>query len=203
MNQILVTKSKNKIKKKNWFKLQFLFSTTILLILIISLFIYFQNLQKEEKFSKNLIANYNIYRLYSSTKNQETKKQSDLFGIIEIPKINIYYPVFSYMTENILKTAPCKIYGAQPYEYGNICIAGHNYDNSLFFSKISSLSSDDQIVIYDINNNKYIYHVYKIYEVLENDVSPIFDYKKNEKILTLITCNNLNQNRIIVKAKQK
>lgn len=54
-----------------------------------------------------------------------------------------------------------------------------------------------------ILGNKYIYFVYNIYEVKESDLSPIFDYEQNERTLTLVTCNNLNLNRIIVKAKQK
>ncbi len=125
------------------------------------------------------------------------------FGMIEIPKINLYYPVFSYLTEDLLRISPCKFYGDSPDVNGNICIAGHNYDNVLFFSKLSSLSENDEIFIYDNNGNQYIYLVYDIYEVLESDLSPIFDYEENEKTLTLVTCNNFNANRIIVKAKQK
>lgn len=123
--------------------------------------------------------------------------------MIEIPKINLYYPVFSYLTEDLLRISPCKFYGDSPDVNGNICIAGHNYDNVLFFSKLSSLSENDEIFIYDNNGNQYIYLVYDIYEVLESDLSPIFDYEENEKTLTLVTCNNFNANRIIVKAKQK
>ena len=123
--------------------------------------------------------------------------------MIEIPKINLYYPVFSYLTEDLLRISPCKFYGDSPDVNGNICIAGHNYDNVLFFSKLSTLSQDDEIFIYDNIGNQYIYLVYDIYEVLESDLSPIFDYEENEKTLTLVTCNNFNANRIIVKAKQK
>lgn len=72
-------------------------------------------------------------------------------GIIEIPEINLYYPIFSHLTEDLLKISPCKFYGTQPNKNGNICIAGHNYDNSLFFSKLTSLSQDSQIFIYDIS----------------------------------------------------
>ena len=101
-----------------------------------------------------------------------------------------------------MKIAPCKFYGGNPDENGNLCIAGHNYDNSLFFSNIASLSADDDIFIYDNFGNKYIYKVYDIYEVTPSDLSPIYDYDENLKQLTLITCNNLNSKRIIVRAKQ-
>ena len=126
-----------------------------------------------------------------------------LFGIIEIPKINLYYPVFSQLTEELLKVSPCKFYGDTPSTNGNICIAGHNYDNSLFFSKISSLSPNDEISIFDNSGIEYVYSVYKVYEVPETDLSPVLNYDTNERILTLVTCNNFNSNRIIVKAIQK
>lgn len=125
------------------------------------------------------------------------------FGIIQIPKIDLYYPVFSHLTEELLKSSPCKFYGDTPSVNGNICIAGHNYDNRLFFSKLSSLSSNDIIYIFDNNGFKYVYLVYNIYEVPSSDLSPVLNYEQNEKILTLVTCNNFNNNRIIVRAKQK
>ena len=125
------------------------------------------------------------------------------FGIIQIPKIDLYYPVFSHLTEELLKASPCKFYGDTPSVNGNIAIAGHNYDNRLFFSKLSSLSSNDIIYIFDNNGFKYVYLVYNIYEVPSSDLSPVLNYEQNEKILTLVTCNNFNNNRIIVRAKQK
>ena len=125
------------------------------------------------------------------------------FGIIEIPKIDLYYPVFSHLTEDLLKIAPCKFYGNTPDQNGNICIAGHNYDNSLFFSNLSNLSLNDEIYIFDNNGTQYVYFVYDLYEVVDSDLSPIFDYNQNAKTLTLVTCNNFNSNRIILKANEQ
>lgn len=217
MNQILVTKlEKNKepsfnatylkstLKKKNWFKFQFAFSMLIMIIVILCGISYSYYLGEKEKISSNLVANYNIYKLYSTSANNSSEEPfNGLFGIIEIPKINLYYPVFSYLTENLLKISPCKFYGDSPDKNGNICIAGHNYDNSLFFSKLSTLSQNDEIYLYDNNGFQYVYSVYDIYEVAESDLSPILNYESDEKILTLVTCNNFNANRIILKAKQK
>ena len=121
---------------------------------------------------------------------------------IEIPKINLYYPVFSYLDEELLKVSPCKFYGDSPKVFGNICIAGHNYDNSMFFSNLSLLNIDDEIYLYDTDNKKYIYKIFKTYEVVPSDLSPVFEFEYNSKELTLITCNNLNSNRLIVKSKQ-
>ena len=208
MNQILNTKLKKKRKlNKNFFKFQFTISILISFILICVIIYYIFSLQKKEKISNNLIGNYNIYKLYSDSSQKdyvEEKEQveKEIFGIIEIPKIGIRYPIFSHLNEELLKISPCKFYGESPKVNGNICIAGHNYNNSMFFSNLSLLNKNDEIYLYDNSNNKYVYTIFNLYEVHESDLSPIFDYNQSSKELTLITCNNINQNRFIIKAKQ-
>lgn len=208
MNQILSTKLKSNknINKKHFFKFQFILSIILIFLLIVVFVFYINSLNKKQKISNNLISNYNIYKLYSNQVEEnvnDTSNENNLFGIIEIPKINIYYPIFSETTEEFLKIAPCKFYGNSLDLNDNICIAGHNYNNSLFFSNINNLSPDDVILIYNNTGKKYIYYVFDIYEVKSSDLSPVYNYDKNSKELTLITCNNLNNNRIIVKAKQE
>lgn len=203
-NQILNTKIK-KNSDKIFFKFQFTISIVIILILISVICYYLFSLHKKEKSSNNVINNYNIYKLYSNSylnKSYNNTSQSEFFGVIQIPKINLYYSVFSHLDENLLKVSPCKFYGDSPKTYGNICIAGHNYNNSMFFSNLFLLDNNDEIYIYDTNNEKYTYIVFKSYEVIPSDLSPLFDYENNSKELTLITCNNLNSNRLIIKAKQ-
>ena len=208
MNQILNTKLKKKRKlDKNFFKFQFTISILISFILICVIIYYIFSLQKKEKISNNLIGNYNIYKLYSDSSQKdyvEEKEQveKEIFGIIEIPKIGIRYPIFSHLNEELLKISPCKFYGESPKVNGNICIAGHNYNNSMFFSNLSLLNKNDEIYLYDNSNNKYVYTIFNLYEVHESDLSTIFDYNQSSKELTLITCNNINQNRFIIKAKQ-
>ena len=211
MNQILVTNFNNKFNNKKGkeykkiFKVQFIISIIITVFAICFFIYYLYSLKKSENFSKKIINNYNISTLYSNNeKNKKTENLSEnsIFGIIEIPKINIYYPVFSFLSEENLKVSPCKLYGTNLNENTNICIAGHNYNNDMFFSNIDKLQNGDEIYIYNNNGFKYIYKVLEKYEVKEDDLSPIYNYNKNEKILTLITCNNLNNNRIIIKAIQ-
>ena len=202
MNQILCTNVKN--KHRIFFKIQFIISIIVLIILIGYIFYYMLYLHKKEKLSNNLIGNYNIYQLYSNYSennlSNNQKSGNEIFGIIEIPKINIYYPVFCHLNEELLKISPCKFYGNSPKVNGNICIAGHNYNNSMFFSNLFLLNITDEIYIYDNYGQKYIYKIFKSYEVNESDLSPIFDYNQSSKELTLITCDNLNNNRLVVKA---
>ena len=212
MNQILETNLNNKknksYRKKTLFFLQLSFS--LFFVIAISIFIFYNNfnLSRKENYSNQVLENYNIARLYANLNNNIDSASNEIgsnqifniIGIIEISKINLYYPVFSMYSDELLKISPCKFYGPLPGKSGNLCIAGHNYDNDKFFSKISSLSVNDEIIIYDNSNNKFSYFVSDIYEVSSDDLSPVYSYDKNNKQLTLITCNNFNNNRIVVKA---
>lgn len=194
MNKILITPFQKSIKK--WFKLQFFLSNFIILSILLYFFGNYFYIIKEEKKSNQLINNLTISKLYSNS-------PSNVFGIIEIPKIDVYYPVFSSIDDELLKVSPCKFYGGSLNNFGNICIAGHNYNNNLFFSNIHYLEPHDEIFLYDNNEKKFVYEVLNIYEVEPTNLAPILDYSKTQRILTLVTCNNLNKNRIIVKSKQK
>ena len=220
MNQILSTndtKSDNKDigkdsglrKKFYFFKFQFLFSIIFVFGLIGGYIYYRYSLYKAESSSKTLMNNYQISQLYNnsdySNLNNDTESVSDFFviGIIDIPKLKISYPILSDVNDEFLKISPCRISGPLPGEKGNLCIAGHNYDNYKFFSNISSLNTGDKIILYDTNGNKFTYIVFQNYEVNENDLSPLFYSNTDSDLieLTLITCNNVNNNRIIIKAK--
>lgn len=226
MNQILQTKlensknfdrnnNKNK-KSKSFIKIQFYISIILFLLLIIYLFFYWQNLHKNSTYSDSLLYNYNLTRLYADTENSndiysnnfftildENAKSNYILGIIEIKSINLYYPIFAYYSDNDLKVSPCRFYGPEPGKVGNICILGHNYNSNMFFSNVNLLKVNNKIVLYDNSQNAFNYFVESVYEVNNNDFSPIYDYDKNEKNLTLITCNNINNNRIIIRARIK
>ena len=89
-----------------------------------------------------------------------------------------------------------------PNEIGNLCIVGHNYIDNRFFSRLNELQINDQINIYDLSGNKMVYQIFEKYEVLYNDTNCISQNTANKKIVTLITCNNLdNLKRLIIKAK--
>ena len=200
---VYLIKSSNRVKSNFiFFKLQFLFSIFIFFLLLLGWGIYRFKLNEKEKFSKMLLDNYSITQLYSDNSSNISNSPSyKIIGKIKIPKINIDYPIFSELSEENLKTAPCKFYGKMPDENSNLCIAAHNYDNNKFFSMISKLNKEDEIFIYDINGKKFSYIVFANYEVNSFDLSPIYEKSNYEKELTLVTCNNFNKNRIIIKAK--
>lgn len=89
-----------------------------------------------------------------------------------------------------------------PNEVGNLCIAGHNYVDYKLFSRLNELEINDEISIYDLSGNSIKYEIYDIYETSPNDTSCTFQNTNGEKIVTLITCNNVNGKRLVLHAKE-
>ena len=213
MNQILFTEknisSKKYLKsKKNLKKFKIQFYISLLLILCsTSYFIYITfSRNSKESLSKTLLSSFNVERIYSNN-NYTTvtlNENSNFFviGIIEIPKINIQYPILSNTNDELLKISPCKFYGPYPNEIGNLCIAAHNYDDSRFFSNLNKLSIGDSINIYDSTNQNIVYYVYDKFEIVQSDTSCTNQNTNGKRELTLVTCNNINKNRLVIKAKE-
>lgn len=121
-------------------------------------------------------------------------------GRIYIPKINVDYPILSETTPELLKISPCKFWGADPNKVGNCCIAGHNYRNTRFFSKVPTLEYGDIIEITDLSNKTIKYSVYDKFEVNEDEVECTSQETNGRTEITLITCTNDSKRRVIVKA---
>lgn len=122
-------------------------------------------------------------------------------GVINIPSINVNYPILSTYTDELLKIAPCKFHGANPNEVGNLCIAGHNYKNSKFFSKVPNLQLGDTIEITDLSGRMLTYTVYDKFIVNPDDLACTSQLTNGKKEITLITCTNDNKQRHIIKAR--
>lgn len=126
---------------------------------------------------------------------------------ITIPKLNINYPILKgetgskEETEALLKSSPIEFYGNGANKPGNFCVAGHNYRNEKFFSKILNLDVRDIIEI-EADNRKIEYAVYDKYEVIPEDDSCTNQNTNGKKEVTLITCTNDSKKRVIVKARE-
>ena len=132
-------------------------------------------------------------------------KNYSSIGSIQIPKIKVEYPILAQSNdvkeeEANLKISPVKFFGPNINEIGNLCIAGHNYRNSRFFSKVPTLEYGDIINITDLSGNIIEYKVYNVYTVDPKDLSCTDQDTDGRKDITLITCTNDSQLRVIVKA---
>lgn len=175
---------------------------------ITSCFLYFSYITKQkEKLAKNLMFNFNLDRIYSENEEYVAVKLNEngsffVIGVIEIPKIKIEYPILSDTNDELLKISPCRFYGPYPNEVGNLCIAAHNYDDNRFFSNLHVLSIGDAINIYDAKNEKVVYTIYDKFEISETNISCTNQNTNGKREITLITCNNVNKNRLVIKAKE-
>lgn len=217
MNQILQTKENyyfyenliltkiNKEKTKERYLLIFYLSIIICIIILFYLLYSFFSKLNERRQTNILKEKYDITTLYPSNNQYTAIKLSNdisIIGLIEIPSINISYPILSNSTEELLKISVCRFSGPLPNRIGNLCIAGHNYKNTLMFSKLHKLNMNDSIFITDLNNIRLEYIIYEKYTVKENNLNCITN--TNDMQITLITCNdNNNSERIVVKAKVK
>ena len=105
-------------------------------------------------------------------------------------------------SDELLKIAPCKFHGANPNEVGNLCIAGHNYKNDKFFSKVPNLNTRDIIEITDLSGRTIRYEVYDKLIVNPDELGCTSQKTNGKKEITLITCTNDNKQRHIIKARE-
>jgi len=129
-----------------------------------------------------------------------------VIGEVNIPSIDVNYPIILPENldniETLLKISICKFHGADPNKVGNLCLVGHNYKNSKFFSKVPNLQNGDIIEIKDLSGKIVKYSVYDKYIVEPNDVSCTSQLTGGKKEVTLITCTNDNKLRYIIKARE-
>lgn len=122
-------------------------------------------------------------------------------GQINIPKIGVNYPIVYETSEEYLKIAPTKLAGPDVNEPGNVSIVGHNYKNTEFFSRLSELENNDKISLLDNKGKRVNYFVYDKYEVSETDLSCTDQNTNGQREVTLITCTNKKNKRLVVKCR--
>lgn len=201
MNQIIALKKINP-KRKNLFKLQFIVS---ILALLISGFFYLRKWKREnEMVSLSQMMNqvFQVEAMYSGVKTSTeiNTQENQYFGKITIPKLELEYSVFNQCTDELLKILPCKFYGENLEKQGNIGIAGHNYDDNRFFGNLNQLKKGDSIYLENQNGKQYQYIVYDKYKVAPDDFKCLQPKRKYD--LTLLTCDNFNQKRLVIKASR-
>ena len=192
MNQILVNRNSNK-KIKYIYKTQFIISILIAMIFALIFMINYDKEENLEEISTEINRAIKLSTIYTVENKSEV-----YLGRIKIDKINLEYTVFNDFNEELLKIAPCKFYGKSLEQKGNIAIAGHNYNDNRFFGRLSELEIKDKITIYSLDNKEYTYTIYDIFETDNNDLSVLKNNNYYE--LTLVTCNNINNKRLIVKS---
>lgn len=170
----------------------------------------------ENNIAQNITSNINDNKInlykntidYTKVIKENYKLPEDYMGFkvdckLQIPKIKLETYVFKEYSEEAMNLCPTKLWGPNPNENGNYSIIGHNYQKENMFNNLIKLEIDDEIYLTDETNGKYKYIVYDIYKVKENNVDPIKQNKEKGTELTLITCVNYTNNRLIIKARNE
>lgn len=148
----------------------------------------------------------NIENQFSNLQEGEQIESSykgyQIEGILEIPKIDIKYPILNQTSETAMKVSVTKFWGPQPNEVGNYTIAAHNNKDGTMFGKTKYLKIGDIIKITNLKNVTLEYQVFDIYSINPNDVSCVESVEEGTREVTLITCTNGHKNRLIVKARE-
>ena len=158
-----------------------------------------------EKFNNDELENKN---LDDNNANQIIKEIDEkinghkVVGIINIPEVNLKYPILETTTEETLNLSITKFWGKEINEIGNVTLAGHNNLSGVMFGKIKNLKIGDVIELTDIQNVTLKYEIFKTYVIDPNDISCILPENESTREVTLITCTKGGNNRYIVKARE-
>ena len=116
-------------------------------------------------------------------------------------KIEIKYPIVNETSDEAMEIAITKFWGGNINDIGNYTMAGHNYKNGKFFGNLKKLTIRDNIFLLSSKGNAQMYKVYDIYIVDETDLSCTSQETNGKIELTLITCDNDNKKRLVVKCR--
>ncbi len=136
-----------------------------------------------------------------STTNQLTYKGYAVNGKIEIPKIDLEYPILE-ATVDTIQVAVGFIYGPGLNEVGNNVIIGHNFRDGRFFSNNDKLSKGDKIYITDLSNRRVEYKITKKYITDANDFSYAVRDTNGKREISLSTCTDDVSGRLVIWAEE-
>ena len=138
----------------------------------------------------------------SSVNGRTMYKGFYVIGTIQIPKINLKYPILEKVTKKSLETSVAFLYGPGLNKIGNNVIIGHNYRNGTMFSNVKKLENGNAIYITDTSGRKVKYTVYKIYRTSGDDASYMTRNTNNKREISLSTCTDDSKARTIVWARE-
>ena len=119
----------------------------------------------------------------------------DYIGTLQLPSLELEFPVISRWSYSRLKLAPCR-YSGSAYT-GDLILSGHNYTAHFWY--LSDLSTGDNVYFTDIDGNVFSY------EVAERETlrpTAVEQMKSGDWDLTLFTCTLGGQSRVTIRCIQ-
>ncbi|RIN28594.1 class A sortase SrtA [Staphylococcus succinus] len=123
------------------------------------------------------------------------KDKTKMVGYISVPDADIKTPVYpGPATPNQLDRGVSFAEGNESLDDQNIAIAGHTVKGSSDY-QFSSLpkAHKGSKVYFNVGNEKRTYKITKVFDVQPDDVQVLDEQDTHSKQLTLITCDNYNE----------
>ena len=130
-------------------------------------------------------------------------KEYPMIGYIKIEKTNVNYPVLLDVSPGALDTAVGVMYPSNPQlnTPGNVVIIGHNYRNGKFFANNEQLVIGDTIKITDLEGKTLTYTIYEISTIPETDTEYITRERGDNIEISLSTCTDDGEARLVILAR--
>ncbi len=140
----------------------------------------------------------------NSDKKTITKyKDFTVIGIIEIPDINIKYPILQENMAEAMETSIVLMYTSQGLnKEGNSAFMGHNYRNNTMFSNLQELKNGEYIYITDSDGERVRYKVYSVYNSTDTENEYITRNVIGKSEISLVTITNDRKEKTIVLASE-
>ncbi|MCH5299004.1 MAG: class C sortase [Ruminococcus sp.] len=172
-----------------------------------------QALKEAREYNKGLLGSVNIGDPFG----KETKADDDYYNLLkikgtpvmaclEVPAIDIKYPVYHGTSDEVLSKGIGHMRGTSLPIGGkgtHSVLTGHTgYSTSKLFTDIDKLEKGDKFYIYTLNL-KLAYEVDQIKVVLPSDTSDL-KIEPNKDYVTLVTCTpyGINTHRLLVRGKR-
>lgn len=158
-----------------------------------------ENIQIAEQFEKEIEENK---KQNKKTKKIDLKYQGyNVIGLIEIPTINLKYPILEKTTKATMRTSISRFSGGEINSLGNVSLAGHNNYSGTMFGNNKKLKLNDKILLTDLNGKTIEYVIYDIFTTNPDDTSVLETKDETIREVTLITCKNGRSERLIIQAR--
>ncbi len=139
----------------------------------------------------------------NNTTSMKLYKGFPMVGTIEIPAINLEYPVLESASKSAIDVSVAIYDGPGLNEVGNTTIVGHNYRDGRFFSNNKKLVEGDKVYITDLRGNKVEYVIYRTYTTTPEDSTYLDRDTEGKREISLITCTDDTQSRLIIWAREQ
>ena len=193
--------------------LDFAILALVIVAIIVAILIIVRVKENQEavKVTANVVEKVEQLQENFNQENKEEVKQQllettiegyNIEGIIEIPSIELKYPIINQTNDEAMKISVTKFCGGEINSIGNYCIAGHNNLDGTMFGKVKKLKKGDIIKLTNLYGETLEYAIFDIYVIDPNDVTCTQIVEEGTKEVTLITCTNGRSNRLITKARE-